>query len=320
VGYPLGEIDEVIDKLISSFFLLIPVTLILLVSGGLLITWRYMLPLRELKHYANELVHQPLDEELKTKSGSSKDEFGQLISIINEIVQNMRANIKQALSFSALSSHELRTPLAIIRNELENALDEKLPRHQAKKLLVSIYDEILSLTRVVDVLLNLSIMQAGTFKLNLQLVDLCNFLQEFREEATVLALEKNISVEVQNKPNFQIEIDVELIRQTLFNLLDNALKYTPERGLILIKYYIKDTDVIFTFADTGAGISKDILPRIFDLFYKGDVGLSGSTGLGLTLVRWIIHQHSGSIDVKSNEGSGTIFTIRLPLLHNPTCD
>ena len=318
VGYPLEQINAVIKNLISSFFVLIPLTLVLLISGGLIMTARFMRPIRELKIYADELVRQPLDEELKIKAGNSADEIGQLVSIINDIVEKMRSNVQQVLSFSTLASHELRTPLAVVRNEFENMLSVKLSGNQCKKMAASIYDEILRLIRVVDILLDLSMMQAGTFKLKLTRVDFCEVLREFHEEAVALAREKNINVDVACGKDVHIEIDVGLIRQALFNLLDNALKHTPKQGRILIRCHIDGSDVILTFADTGTGIPEDILPRIFDLFYRGNVYTSGSSGLGLSLVRWILHQHGGSIDVFSEVDSGTTFTLRLPASPHPT--
>jgi signal transduction histidine kinase len=274
-----------------------------------------MQPLQELNRYADSLMRQPLDHDLPQIAVQTKDEFGHLIAKINEVSAKMRSSLRQVLSFSSLASHELRTPLSIIRNQLENALHPKISEEVLRKTVTSVYDEILRLHRIVDDLLSLSTMQAGTFKLERRRIGFHAVLEEFYEEAAILAKESNIAVVLERGPEAFINADVVRIRQMFFNLLDNAIKHTPENGCIRLHYASKEDEVIFRFTDTGTGIPPHQLSKIFDAFYRATTDGSGShgAGLGLALVKWIVDAHGGAITVQSELDKGTTFIIKFPV-------
>ena len=261
------------------------------------------------------MLHQPLDQELPKITVSAKDEIGELVDRINEVIEKMRHSMRQVLSFSSLASHELRTPLTIIRNQVEEALHSEMPVEEQRRILASIYDEILRMKRIVDDLLSLSTMQAGTFKTKPERTALQKMLQEFCEEAGLLARDKNIAVLLEPGPPTFIQADIMRFRQVLFNLLDNSLKHTPENGYIRLRYEIKNRLAVLHFSDTGSGISPQILSRIFDPFYRRTMDGSSShgAGLGLALVKLIVEAHHGSITVQSELGQGTTFVISLPI-------
>lgn len=315
VGYPLTDIEAAINEILYSSLLLIPLTLIFVIMSGLFLVVRFVKPIRELNLYAEQLMHQPLDQELPKVTVRSKDEIGELIHRINEVIEKMRNSMRQVLSFSSLASHELRTPLAIVRNQVEEALRSEMPAEEQRENLVSIYDEILRMKRIVDDLLSLGTMQAGTFKIKLELVAMQALLDEFYEEACLLAREKNISVLLEPGVQIFIQADMMRIRQVLFNLLDNALKHTPANGCIRLKCDLQDGRVRLRFADTGSGIPPQAVQKIFDPFYRRtlDGFSSHGAGLGLALVKWIIEAHHGLVTVQSEIGKGTTFTITLPL-------
>jgi signal transduction histidine kinase len=245
---------------------------------------------------------------------SAKDEIGELIDRINEVIEKMRNSMRQVLSFSSLASHELRTPLTIMRNQVEEALHSGMPVEEQRRSLASIYDEILRMKRIVDDLLSLSTMQAGTFKIKLERAALQSMLKEFYEEASLLARDKNIAVVLEPGPPVFIQADVIRLRQVLFNLLDNALKHTIENGCIRLRHEVKDRQAVLYFSDTGSGIPPQILSRIFDPFYRRtlDGFSSHGAGLGLALVKLIVEAHHGSITVQSEMGKGTTFMMTLP--------
>jgi signal transduction histidine kinase len=319
VGYPLTDIEAAIHEILSSSLLLIPVTLLFVVVSGLFLIGRFVKPIKDLNRYAQKLLHQPLDRELPKIAVSSKDEIGELIERINEVIEKMRNSMRQVLSFSSLTSHELRTPLTIVRNQVEEALHSEMPAEEQRRSLASIYDEILRMKRIVDDLLSLSTMQAGTFKIKLERTALQNMLKEFYEEASLLARAKNIAVLLESGPPVFIRADVVRIRQVLFNLLDNALKHTAENGCIRLHHEVKDQQAVLHFSDTGSGIPSQILSRIFDPFYRStmDVSSSHGAGLGLALVKLIVESHHGSIHVQSEIGKGTTFVIALPVEVEP---
>ena len=315
VGYPLTDIDGAINQISSSFVLLIPITLLFLFAGGMFLVSRFMQPLQDLNRYADELLQQPLDQELPKIVVRTKDELGALITRINEVIEKMRGSMRQTLSFSSLASHELRTPLAVMRNQLENALRPEVQTETLHQTVASTYDEILRLNRIVDDLLSLSTMQAGTFKLQQERRDLSVVLHDFHEEAQLLAGEKNIAVILEENADATVIIDVLRVRQMLFNLLDNAIKHTPAQGKIFLSSKREAHDVVLRFADTGAGIPAAQLAKIFDPFYRASSHSSiQGAGLGLALVRWIVETHHGTISVQSDLQRGTTFHIRLPLV------
>lgn len=315
VGYPLTDIDGAINQISSSFVLLIPITLLFLFAGGMFLVSRFMQPLQDLNRYADELLQQPLDQELPKIVVRTKDELGALITRINEVIEKMRGSMRQTLSFSSLASHELRTPLAVMRNQLESALRPEVQTETLHQTVASTYDEILRLNRIVDDLLSLSTMQAGTFKLQQERRDLSVVLRDFHEEAQLLAGEKNIAVILEENADATVIIDVLRVRQMLFNLLDNAIKHTPAQGKIFLSSKREAHDVVLRFADTGAGIPAAQLAKIFDPFYRASSHSSiQGAGLGLALVRWIVETHHGTISVQSELQRGTTFHIRLPLV------
>jgi signal transduction histidine kinase len=315
VGYPLTDIEAAIHEILSSSLLLIPVTLLFVVISGLFLVVRFVKPIKELNRYAQKLLHQPLDRELPKIAVSSKDEIGELVERINEVIEKMRNSMRQVLSFSSLASHELRTPLTIVRNQIEEALHSEMPAEELRKNLASIYDEILRMKRIVDDLLSLSTMQAGTFKIKPVRVALHTMLNEFYEEACLLARDKSIAVLLEAGPPVFILADVMRVRQMLFNLLDNALKHTSENGRIRLQYEARDHQAVLHFSDTGSGIPAQVLSKIFDPFYRStmDGFSSHGAGLGLALVKWIVEAHHGAIAVQSEIGKGTTFIITLPV-------
>lgn len=237
---------------------------------------------------------------------------------INALSNSMQDGINHTLQFSSLASHELRTPLTIMRNELEDALDVGATKEHLHRTMVSVYDEILRMTRIVDDLLSLGSFEAGTLKLDTTCVKLKSLFEEFYEEAMYLSRERNISVVLASTPDVSLQVDVVKMRQVFFNLLDNALKNTPPQGRIRIEPVAESGKVLIRFSDTGKGIPSEQVAKLFDPFarLKESTAHSGSGfGLGLPLVRKIIEAHGGTITVQSALNEGTTFLIELPTVN-----
>jgi two-component system sensor histidine kinase ResE len=209
----------------------------------------------------------------------------------------------------------LRTPLTIMRNQIEDVLDPSVPEKRIRETLASVYDEILTVNRIVNDLLSLSRAIGGTVPLNKKGIEFSAFLREFFEEASMLARSKNISVAYATGPAVTLSIDPVAIRQALFNLLDNALKHTPENGHISLRHEVEAATLLIVFRDSGAGIPANDVARIFDPFFQGDFGeIERGVGLGLSLVQTFVKAHGGELSVESEMGKGTSFLIRLPIL------
>jgi signal transduction histidine kinase len=223
--------------------------------------------------------------------------------------------MRHVLSFATLASHELRTPLTVVRNELEDALRDGESRESLQSTLASTYDEVLRLSRVVEDLMSIGTMQAGTFRVERSRTDLTTLLQEFCEEASLICTTKHITVEPRLEPGCVVDLDAERFRHVLFNLLDNAIRHTPEGGSIGIETRLADDVVLIGFRDSGGGIDPSELPYVFDPFRRAerDGARGEGAGLGLALARWITEAHGGSIQVSRTDSQGTTFSITLPV-------
>ncbi len=234
---------------------------------------------------------------------------------INDVVVNIRSTVQRMLSFASLASHELRTPLAVLRNELEGALDVNATPRRLRQTLVSTYDEILRLNKIVEQMLTLARMQAGTYSVEFKPVDLRALLRRIYDEALLLARQKDLSIVLRNSPEIIMQADESQLRQVFFNLLDNALKFTPTGGRIRMGSKTDGKTVTIEFSNTGPGIDPKKLEHLFEPFHPGGTPSRGrvGTGLGLALSKWIVEAHHGCIDVESMPPKGTVFRIQIPI-------
>lgn len=235
---------------------------------------------------------------------------------INQVTDRLHQRVRQVLMFSSLASHELKTPLAILRTQLEQVLHTRATTSTLRKVLVSTYDEVLRLSHTVRDILNLGTILAGSFHLERRRVELTSVLQDCYEEAALLCHQKNIAIALNRGPKVFVELDVDRFRQVFFNLLENSLKHTAPGGRITISCSTMDRMAVLEFSDTGSGIPKKSLEKIFQPFVRASVheGSFEGAGLGLSLVIGIVEAHGGTIQVESEMGKGTHFTIRIPLI------
>jgi PAS domain S-box-containing protein len=233
---------------------------------------------------------------------------------INEFVKLMQSTMRHILSFTSLASHELRNPLAVLRSEMEGALRTDTSIEERRRVLVAAYDGILDMQNTVDKLLRLSQMQAGTFTLDKKLVRIDEVLSHFYDDAVLLTSDKQISVVLKKGPAISMMIDPVQMRQVLYNLLDNAIKHTPAHGRIRLSHVKENDSVVLHFSNSGSVIPPDMLPYIFDPFFRAGADRSGTegVGLGLALIKMITEAHGGTVEVRSLPDEGTTFILRLP--------
>ena len=218
--------------------------------------------------------------------------------------------------FVANVSHELRTPLTIVGGFAETLQDPDIPAARKVEFAQTIYSNTQRMQRIVDELLDLSRIESGHWKPRLQAVTIADAAAEVFARVSSAAAKKDISMETRIAPaGSVINVDRTALEQILLNLVENALRHTPERGTITIETAEAKNGVILGVTDTGIGIAPEHLPRIFERFYRADSGRSreaGGTGLGLAIVKHLVEAHGGSVGATSVVGTGTTVRIFFP--------
>jgi signal transduction histidine kinase len=235
------------------------------------------------------------------------------------MISRLEGSFAQIQQFSADASHELRTPLTIMRGEIEVALRNQRLSKNARELLSSIYDELIRLSSIVESLMILVKSDSGRFVFTMQPVALDELIGQLFEEMKVLAESKKITITLDHVQPLRILGDAVRLKQLFLNLIDNALKYTHPRGHVILTLAKKESDALVTVKDNGIGIPRRDQLKIFDRFYRVDrsgeqFDDAGGSGLGLAIAKWITEAHQGTIEVKSKEGKGSTFIVRLPLM------
>lgn len=245
-------------------------------------------------------------------------EVQDLIRSFNGLTARVKAAQQSQRQFVANVSHELKTPITIIQGFAQALLDGTADTSELKKQAAqAIFDESAHMHRLVADLLDLARLDSGAFDLKHESVDMNLLLPHVVERFTPQANRQQVTLEISSSALPLIYGDSDRLSQVFTNLLDNALKFTPEGGTITIRTLPESDQLRVDIADSGAGIPPDQLPFIFDRFYQVDPSRKGgedhSAGLGLAIVREIVQAHHGTITAQSSPGQGSRFTVCLPL-------
>ena len=250
-----------------------------------------------------------------TPLGEKENIWGAVV-VLNDITQIKRLE-KMREEFVANVSHELRTPLTSIQGFIETLKDGAIKDPEKTQHFLKIIEKQSNrLNNLVEDILKLSKIESQEIVVNLQSTNLKDLLDKVIAEFKEKIILKKIQININISPQFPLlKVDPEQIELALGNLLDNAIKYTPEKGEISISFLEREKDIYLEIADNGIGISQEHLPRIFERFYRVNKDRSrdlGGTGLGLAIVKHIVKVHKGTIGVDSNPGKGSKFFIILP--------
>ena len=272
-------------------------------------------PLQKVVHAAQTYP----SEEMKSISPSGPREVQDLTRAFNSMVVRVESSQKSQRDFVANVSHELKTPLTSIQGFAQAILDETADTPEARRQAAHIiYNEAGRMHRMALDLLDLARLDAGTADLKMSLVDLNALLQNILEKFAPRAQQSGIALELDIPQNLPTLVgDGDRLAQVFTNLVDNALKFTPAGGQITLSAANAGAQMEISITDSGIGVPKEVLPRLFDRFYQVDPSRSGGgvhgAGLGLAIVREVIEAHNGKISVRSEVGHGTTFVIHLPL-------
>ncbi|MGA2700723.1 MAG: heavy metal sensor histidine kinase [Isosphaeraceae bacterium] len=313
VATSLEENDKQLGELMAILLLLGPLAVGCTLGGGYLLARQALAPVERMAATADEITATQLDRRLHEPNPD--DELGRLARTLNGMIARLERSFEEVRRFTADAAHELRTPLAILRNEAEVAL--RIPREseQYRDCLENMLEEIDHLSRLSEVLLFLFRADAGLGAHTGDVLSLDRIVREVADDIRVVAAEQNQELMVDASSPCNVLGNAEQLRRLLFNLLDNAIKFTPAGGSIGIRVERQKGQARVIVSDAGIGIAPEHLPRIFDRFYRVDSARSrrtGGHGLGLSICKSIAEAHQGFIEVVSQPGKGTQVTLTLP--------
>ena len=269
-------------------------------------------PVIDLNRAVNAVASGNLDTAVIVES---KDEVGQLAMAFNTMTAKLKSNTVLRQRFLAGVAHELRTPLTILKANLEGIADGVITPDAEQ--MNSLTEEVDRLTKMVGEIRDLSLLEAGQLQPEFGLLDITQLLRQIVGKSKPLASEKNINLHIATDDRLPaVWADADMVNQMVYNLVLNAIKYTPEGGQITILAAAESGVVEITVTDTGIGIAQDEIEHVFDYFYRVDSSrskASGGTGLGLALVKQMVLAHGGKIKAESQLGQGSTFAVLLPI-------
>ena len=311
VGHSLKQIDNTMSSVRWAILggVLAALTLVG-VSGGVLVR-RALSPVGRITRTAQNIE---LSSDLSRRVGykGPMDEVGQLATTFDHMIEHLERDFKAQKHFIADASHDLRSPLTVLRGNLD-LLKRNLSEGERQESLKAMEGEVERMGRIVNDLLLLAEVESGQMKRR-ELVSLKEILLEGAARGQQLA--PNTNIVMGRLEDLSVMGDAYMLKRLLSNLIDNAIAYTPEGGVITLSLYRDGDQALLEVADKGKGIAPEHLPHIFDRFYRVDQARSrikGGSGLGLAIVKAIAEQHQGKVTVTSEPGKGSTFTVSFRL-------
>lgn len=313
-GMPYRQIQLVLHGLFLTLAIYTPLLVFLAISGGYWLMRRSLQPIDEITARAEGITSSNLSERLPViRTG---DELEHLSAALNRMITRLDEAFQHINRFSADASHELRTPLTILQLELEGIVSNHALSVTIADQIGSALEETNRMSRIVESLLTISRLDAGETKLDRLPLDFGALVHATSSEMRIMAHEKSIALRMNTESGVWVRGDRTRLQQIVVNLVDNAIKYTPEAGLVEVRSRAENGAAVLEVEDNGVGIPPHAIPHVFERFYRVDKArsrASGGAGLGLSIVKAICAAHGGEIQVSSLEGRGSCFQVRLPL-------
>jgi heavy metal sensor kinase len=313
VGVPLDPMTEALDRFLRLLLWSVPAGILAAALTSRWIAGRALVPLARLAEATRTIEVADLRRRVPVRGAG--DELDQVAHAFNDALGRLEYAVNEMRQFSTAIAHELRTPLAALRGETELALIQARSPEEYRRGLESHLEALDRLARLITELLTLARAEAGDIPLAREPVDLAALCGTVVEQLEPVAQARGITLMCQASGEVTVIGDRGWIERLLLNLLDNALKFTPENGRIAVRV-TRNLDVVtLAVEDSGTGIEPGLLARLFERFARTGSVLPGQTagvGLGLRLVKWIADRHGVTIAVASEVGAGTTFTLKFP--------
>lgn len=304
----LSKTESTYYNILYLALILLPLFILLTAVIGYFLAKKALSPVYQITNTVLT-IQKEKDLSKRIHLGKGKDEIYHLANTFDELLDQIETSIKREQQFTSDVSHELRTPISVISMHCDSLLQmDNLDASIKDKLLV-IQKKTRILTKMLSQLLLLSRADQGREKLHMEMLDFSELCEIAIEECQLYAQTKHISITHEIEENIQIYGDQTLLIRLWMNLLNNALQYGKENGHVHVCLTSKNGYIYGSIEDDGCGIHEKDLPYIWDRFYQADRARSNSesSGLGLSMVKWIIEVHHGKIQVESKLGIGTKF-------------
>jgi heavy metal sensor kinase len=313
VGTAAAPVETTLQQVLLLMSAGLPTAVLLAIGGGWLLVRRALAPVDQIAGTAAIITQHNLSERLPV--ARTGDELERLSVSLNHMITRLDEAFQTSKRFVADASHELRTPLTVLRGELEHLVQEARLSADHRERLGSLLEEVERLSQIVERLLALSRLDAGEAQTEWAPLDLGELAATTASQMALLAEDKQIALTCAAAAPVPVRGDRARLKQVVVNLLDNAIKYTPERGAVHLRVAAMAGQAVLEVADTGVGIPSESLPHVFERFFRVDQARSrqpDGAGLGLAIVKSICHAH-GEVTVKSALNRGSRFRVSLPL-------
>jgi heavy metal sensor kinase len=311
VGVRLDAIDTALERFLRLLLWSVPACLIVAALAGRWMAGRALAPLARLATASRAIDVTALGRRLPVRGAG--DELDAVAHAFNDTLSRLEQSVGDMKQFSAALAHELRTPLAALRGEAELALMQARSPDDYRRGLASQLEEMDRLSRLITQLLTLARAEAGEIRLARDRVDLGALTAAIVQSLDPVAQARGVTLSHRVDGDTHVTGDAGWLERLILNLVDNAIKFTPRDGQVAVRVGGSGGSVSLEVQDSGIGIAAEALPRIFDRFYQADPSRTSDeegAGLGLSLARWIAQRHHATIDVRSEPGHGSTFTVR----------
>lgn len=314
VGKSSAERDDLLESFREIFFSVTIPVILLGIGGGALFAFRALRPVRHLAQTVRSVSTGKMNA--RVPASQTDDELNELVVLFNSMLERIETLIAGMRGSLDNVAHDLRTPLARLRGMAETALrSDGASVEIYREALADCVEESERILTMLNTLMDISEAETGTMKLRLEEVNITALVENTIELYRDIAEEKHITIRSDIPSDLSLTADRNRMRQILANLLDNAVKYTPPGGSVEITASAQAQKIVIAVKDTGIGISSEEIPKIWERLYRADESRSQrGLGLGLNLVRAVVHAHQGSVEVESIPGEGSAFIICLPSL------
>jgi heavy metal sensor kinase len=313
IAQSLESLKDIAQEVPTEILLNLPLILLFTVLGGLFLSNRALSPIRRITQTAQAITATDLTQRIHYQGAA--DEVGQLAITFDQMLDRLQAAFDREQRFTADAAHEMRTPLTVMKGKLEVTRSRLRSPSEYDQLLQKLEQDVDRLIRLTKGLLLLAKIDQGQLPFALESIDLTELLDIIIEQVEPLAATRQIMLLTDLAQDLWTKGDPDHLTSAFLNLLDNAVKYTPEAGVVRLEARRQSEEIQILISNTGAGIAAEHLPHLFERFYRVESARSqGGAGLGLAISQEMIRRHGGTIQV-SSDARTTCFTVLLPLEH-----